>query len=142
MITGAVMCLALNIYHEARSQSLVEQLAVSFVVMNRVDSEKYPDTVCDVVYQAKFHKSNPNLPIRNACQFSWFCNGIKDEPTQQKAWEDAQYVARRVIYKEIPNFMEGADHYHATYVFPNWGINNADKVVAKIGAHVFYNLED
>ena len=142
MITGAVMCLALNLYHEAPHQSLVEQLAVSFVVMNRVESKRYPNTVCDVIYQAKFHKSNPTLPIRNACQFSWFCNGIGDVPTNMKVWDQAQYVARLVVHGDVPNFMEGAEHYHATYVYPSWGVNNVDKKVAQIGAHIFYNLEE
>ena len=142
MFTGAVLCLALNIYHETRSQSLVEKLAVSFTVMNRVDNNRYPNTVCGVVKQAKYYKWNPTVPIRNACQFSWYCNGISDTPTDQEAWLDAQEIAKKVIEKEIPNFMEGSTHYHATYVSPQWAVNSADKQVARIGAHIFYRLDN
>ena len=62
-------CMALNIYHEARSDSTLGQEAVGMVTMNRVYSDKYPDTICDVVYQS--HLNSKGAPIRNKCQFSW-----------------------------------------------------------------------
>ena len=55
MIVEAVMCLALNVYHEAKNQSLIGQIAVAQVVMNRVKDERYPDNVCDVVYQGQYY---------------------------------------------------------------------------------------
>lgn len=38
-------------YHEARSQGLAGQLAVSLVVLNRVKDKRYPNTICEVVHQ-------------------------------------------------------------------------------------------
>ena len=65
MIAEALMCMALNIYHEAKNQSMLGQIAVGQVVMNRVEDRRFPNTVCEVVKQRK----------RGVCQFSWFCDG-------------------------------------------------------------------
>ena len=74
ILETALMCLAFNIYHEARSQSTIGQLAVAQVVMNRVDDDRFPDTVCEVVKQAVTHKGT-NKPILHRCSFSWWCDG-------------------------------------------------------------------
>src|SRR5690606_38542738 len=47
----AEKCLATAVYFEARSEPYKGQVAVAQVVINRVFSPFYPDTVCDVVYQ-------------------------------------------------------------------------------------------
>jgi len=75
MIETALVCLALNIYHEARNQPTIGQVAVGQVVMNRVRDERFPDTVCGVVKQGQTYSWQPDLPIRNKCQFSWWCAG-------------------------------------------------------------------
>ena len=62
ILETALMCLAFNIYHEARSQSTIGQLAVAQVVMNRVDDHRFPDTVCDVVTEAVTYKGT-NKPV-------------------------------------------------------------------------------
>jgi len=54
MLAESLICLALNVYHEARSQSLVEQIAVAQVVVNRVNDDRYPDSICGVVKQGLF----------------------------------------------------------------------------------------
>ena len=79
----SVTCLAKNAYFEARNQSILSQIAVSQVVLNRVKSADFPNTVCGVVYEAqisKWYKENMNkeVPIRNRCQFSWYCDGKAD----------------------------------------------------------------
>ena len=51
IFANALMCMALNIYHEARNESTMGQLAVGQVVMNRVYDDRFPDNVCDVVKQ-------------------------------------------------------------------------------------------
>ena len=79
MIAEALMCMALNIYHEARNQSMVGQVAVAEVVMNRVEDSRFPDTICEVVKQAVTYK-NTDKPVLHKCQFSWYCDGQKDEP--------------------------------------------------------------
>jgi spore germination cell wall hydrolase CwlJ-like protein len=70
MIIESLMCLALNVYHEAKNQSFIGQVAVAQVVMNRVKDSRYPNNVCDVVKQGLTYKWNPSIPIKNQCQFS------------------------------------------------------------------------
>ena len=90
-------CLAQNIYYEARGSSRADQMAVSDVVLNRVKDSRYPNTICDVVYQGKQRPSwkDPNkmVMVRNMCQFSWYCDGNKDEPPEGDPWRNAQMVA-------------------------------------------------
>ena len=93
MITEALMCLALNVYHEAKNQSLIGQIAVAQVVMNRVKDERYPNTVCEVVEQGPTYSWKPDYPVRNRCQFSWYCDGKSDKPKEEFAWEQAITVA-------------------------------------------------
>ena len=113
----------MNVYHEARSEDLLGQLAVAEVTMNRVKSDRYPDNVCDVVWQRK--------------QFSWTHDGKSDTPTNLKAWKEAQRVARLAVENEGTIFVEeGITHYHADYVNPYW--SSSYERVAKVGAHIFY----
>ena len=129
-------CLALNVYHEARSDSVLGQKAVGFVTLNRVHSSRYPDTICDVVYQA--HLDSNGNPIRNKCQFSWWCDGKSDRPENQQAWVIAQQVADEVMqsYGVVEDFTEGATMYHASYVDPFWS-DSYDRTV-RIDTHIFY----
>ena len=85
-----LMCLAQNIYHEARSQALAEKIAISHVVLNRVKHENYPNTVCGVIYQAKRVEGRI---IRNRCQFSWYCDGKHDTPYPGPTWKKTQELA-------------------------------------------------
>ena len=75
--------MALNIYHEARSDNLAGKFAVGDVVLNRVNDTRYPNNVCDVIYQGEHRPSwkDPKtlVPVRNRCQFSWYCDGKSDE---------------------------------------------------------------
>ena len=71
MIAEAIVCLALNVYHEARDQPFKGQIAVAQVVMNRVHDDRYPDDVCSVVKQGQTYSWKPDFPIRDRCQFSW-----------------------------------------------------------------------
>lgn len=137
-------CLALNIYHEARGSNLADQAAVADVVLNRVYDTRYPDTVCDVVYQARMRPSWKDetvmIPVRNQCQFSWYCDGRDDTPTDQDAWISAQQTAYFMMLDgRYRGVTEGATHYHATYVDPAWARDFA--LVGRIGAHVFYRWE-
>jgi spore germination cell wall hydrolase CwlJ-like protein len=124
----ALECLALNIYHEARSESEAGQMAVAAVTLNRVRSETFPDLVCDVVQQGGEH--------RNRCQFSWWCDGKSDRPTETEAWKRARRIARRSLRGLAPDPTDGALYYHATYVKPRW--TRTFERTARIGNHVFY----
>ena len=71
-----VHCLALNIYYETKAVSLADAMAVSDVVLNRVNSRHYPNTACTVIKEGK-QDANGNM-IRHKCQFSWYCDGKSD----------------------------------------------------------------
>jgi spore germination cell wall hydrolase CwlJ-like protein len=122
-------CLANAIYFEARSESLRGQAAVAQVVLNRVRNPAYPATICGVVYQ--------NSSWRNACQFSFACDGIKDRVTEPSHYKTAQDVAMAVTAGKIflPE-VGSSTHYYANYVHPGWA-RSMHKMV-KIGLHIFY----
>ncbi|HVW57992.1 MAG TPA: cell wall hydrolase [Rhizobiaceae bacterium] len=122
-------CLTAAIYFEARGESVKGQAAVAQVVLNRVRNPAYPKTICAVVYQ--------NDDWRNACQFSFACDGIKERVTEPKHWKMAEEVAMAVTAGKIwlPD-VGSATHYHATYVHPRWA--HAMEMVKKIGKHLFY----
>lgn len=129
---NAVLCLAQNIYHEARSQSMVEKVAISQVVLNRVNSRKYPNTVCKVVYQAI---RRDLLVVRDLCQFSWYCDGRSDHPSDFDSWIESVRVAALTMALKV-DFTEGALNYHAVYVKPSWAAKM--RLTIRIGSHRFY----
>ena len=139
ILETALMCMAANIYHEAGNQSMLGQMAVGQVVLNRVEDSRFPDTVCEVVKQAVTYK-NTNKPERWKCQFSWYCDGKKDEPDMNsKTWRFALEHASILLTKTIVlDITEGATHYHATYVYPDWA-ESKEKTV-QINNHIFYRL--
>jgi spore germination cell wall hydrolase CwlJ-like protein len=119
---GSLVCLGLNIYWEARNQNVAGQLAVAQVTMNRVNDPRYPDDVCEVVYDHK--------------QFSWYWDGKSDTPKEKKAWEKAMIVASAALHGSRHAELQGVTHYHAVYTQPYW--KNYMTKVTMIGAHVFY----
>jgi len=136
MISTAIVCLALNLYFEARSESLAGQLAVGFSTMNRVADEHYPDTVCEVVKQAKYNEWSKD-PIRHQCQYSWFCDGMSDAPTDSKAMLEATILATNIYYGRVTDISNGATHYHATWIEPPSWTYEMTRVVT-IDQHTFY----
>ena len=140
LIETALMCLALNTYHEAKNQSMIGQVATAQVVMNRVADSRYPNTVCEVVKQGPKYKGS-DVPVRHKCQFSWFCDGKSDEPKKDsKEWRMAQEYARIVLSGRIVlDVTEGATHYHATYVKPSWAKTMTR--TTRIESHIFYRWE-
>ena len=136
-----IECLAMNIYHESRGESLAGQYAVADVVLNRVESTRYPDTVCGVVKQAKLSQwwlgQGKEVPIPNMCQFSWYCDGKPDDTTDKDAWMRSVEVAVTILYdNKFRGMTEGATHYHTDYVDPRWNRNM--HIVGTIGDHIFY----
>lgn len=122
-------CLAEAIYFEARSEPRDGQIAVAQVVLNRLKNPKYPNTICGVVYQ--------NKSMRNACQFSFACDGIPERITEPGPWAKAKKIANQIVQGKvsIPE-VDASTHYHATYVRPNWAPTMQRK--KKIGKHIFY----
>ncbi len=122
-------CLANAVYFEARGEPVRGQIAVAQVVMNRVFSPFYPDNVCGVVYQ--------NANRRNACQFTFACDGIPDVVTEPDAWARAERIAHDMLDGKLwmPQVAKST-HYHAYWVHPSW-VHEMRKVF-KIGVHTFY----
>lgn len=124
-------CLATAIYFEARGEPERGQLAVAQVVMNRVRSSIYPDTICGVVYQGQRQ--------RKGCQFSFTCDGIADIPKEKEQWTQANRLAKNVLDGKVWLSEIGhATHYHANYVRPAW--RRQMKHVKKVGQHIFYRV--
>ena len=140
ILETALMCMAFNIYHEANNQSMLGQIAVGQVVMNRVEDSRFPDTVCEVVKQAVTYKGT-DKPVLHKCQFSWYCDGKKDEPNyNSKSWSKALKYAVVVLGGDITiDFTDGATHYHATYVRPAWAKTKTR--TTRIDRHIFYRWE-
>ena len=138
----SVVCLAKNAYFEARNQSILSQIAVSQVVMNRVQHEDFPNTVCGVVYEAQLskwykEKLNKEVPLKDRCQFSWYCDGKADIIRDQDAYELALAVAHQVLSGyDMVDVTKGALWYHATYVRPYWAKEKLYTV--KHEDHIFY----
>tara|TARA_R100000988_G_scaffold103003_1_gene80332 strand:- start:561 stop:983 length:423 start_codon:yes stop_codon:yes gene_type:complete len=137
MLVDALMCLALNVYFEARNQSLEGQLAVAQVVVNRTIDDRYPDTLCEVVYDARTYSSG--FPKRHQCQFSWYCDGKSDKPTDKAAFERAMQITIYLMKSNVSDITNGATHYHTLQVLPFWA--EGKNPTAIIGNHIFYRLE-
>ena len=128
-------CLAQNVYYEARGSNRADRIAVADVVLNRVQHTYYPNTICGVVHQGKQYASGQM--IRNKCQFSWYCDGKADVPTNAEAWERSRKLARDIyLHKAYIGITEGATHYHANYVKPKWRLS-LDRTT-RVGSHIFY----
>ncbi len=122
-------CLATAIYFEARSESDRGQIAVAQVVLNRVKSDAFPDTICSVVYQGEQN--------RNACQFSFACDGLPENANNRTAWRKAREITDDVLNGSgLIGEVKLATYYHADYAKPRWA--GKMKRLAKIGRHVFY----
>jgi hypothetical protein len=128
-VSNELQCLALNIYFEARSESIEGQHAVGHVVMNRVAHQGFPNSICAVVKQG----GEENL---NRCQFSWWCDGRPDKPVNQRAWLISLTLAFDIYFGNATDPTHGALWYHADYVSPKW--SKALTMVTKIGQHLFY----
>jgi hypothetical protein len=122
-------CLAEAVYFEARGEAVRGQIAVAQVVMNRVFSGKYPETVCGVVYQ------NKNRHF--ACQFTFACDNIPDVVREPDMWDRARKIAKAVLDGKLwlPE-VDRSTHYHAYWVRPSW-VSEMKKTY-KFGVHTFY----
>lgn len=122
----------MSIYYEAGNQELKGKLAVGQVILNRVKSDKYSNTVCGVVKEAN--------------QFSFYWDGKPEKiPSQRnklerKAWEASYQLASFLLSEgslggHVADITGNSMHYHATYVNPSWATTQS----VTIGDHVFYS---
>lgn len=121
-------CLTEALYFEARGESLAGVVAVAEVILNRVDSADYPDTVCGVVGQGGRGLYN--------CQFTYRCDGLADVVHERTAWWAAGQVASYMLNGAPRTLTEGATHYHTLAVNPSWA--SRFPRTATIGYHHFY----
>lgn len=128
----AVQCLALTLYWEARSEGRQGMIAVGWVVLNRVQHNDFPDTVCGVVTQGG--ETPP-------CAWSWWCDGRNDRPRNPKIWERAQTLARRLLHSPPRDPTQGALWFHhVSMKKPPWA--KVYRRTVRIGKHVFYREQD
>jgi len=133
-------CMSKNIYFESALESTAGKLAVAQVTMNRVRSSWYPNTVCTVVKQGKHNESG--FPVRDRCQFSWYCDGASDEIRNLVAFNTTQKIANlaMISYGSMKSqgldYTEGAIYYHTHEINPRW--STAYPKVGRIGDHIFY----
>jgi hypothetical protein len=121
-------CLATAIYFEARGEPVRGQVAVAQVILNRVRSPVFPETICGVVYQGQMHPG---------CQFSFTCDGHTDNPRNDDQWALAQDIAKQITAGELWLPEVGySTFYHANYVSPRWA--GSMSKIDKIGRHIFY----
>ena len=132
MIETALMCLALNIYFEARSEPIEGQIAIAEVTLNRVASANYPNDVCSVVLQEN----------KDGCQFSWWCDGKSDQPREHNSLRTSKALAELMLNegRYITVIGNQATHYHSNEVHPYWA-NDLHKI-RRIGKHIFYKTKD
>lgn len=126
---GDTLCLAANIYHEARGESTVGKLLVAQITLNRVASDKYPNSICKVVKQKH--------------QFSWYWDKKSDYPKDTKAWDDALSIAMfYTVYNRILpiDISDGATHYYAfNKIRPPAWVSSLTEVTT-VGSHKFYKF--
>ena len=121
-------CLSEALYFEARGETVKGQFAVAEVIMNRVGSSAFPDTVCGVIKQGTGRKYQ--------CQFTYTCDGHKETIREPQAYERVAKVARVVLDGQSVGLTGGATHYHTTAVRPSW--SRVYQKTARIGVHIFY----
>lgn len=132
--TKQELCMIENLYHEARGELYDGMNAVLHVVMNRVHSSKFPNTICEVTKQAKLWDGHP---IRDKCQFSWYCDGKDDRMSATIPRIVSEYVVHHFFkgtYKH--DITDGAMWYHADNIEPWWASHYTKTV--HIGGHIFY----
>ncbi|MFA3916019.1 cell wall hydrolase [Ruegeria hyattellae] len=121
-------CLAEALYFEARGETVKGQFAVAEVILNRVESSRFPDSVCGVINQGTGRKYQ--------CQFTYTCDGHKEVIAEKQAYARVSKIARAAIDGVSGSLTDGATHYHTTSVNPKWA--RVYKRTAKIGVHLFY----
>lgn len=121
-------CLAEALYFEARGETIKGQFAVAEVILNRVQSERFPNTPCGVIRQGTGRKYQ--------CQFTYTCDGRKEVIAEKQAYERVAKVARLAMDGAAESLTDGATYYHTTAVRPSWARRFTQ--TTKIGVHLFY----
>lgn len=136
-------CLALNIFHESRGESIPGQIAVAHTTLNRVAHPQYPDSICEVVTDPGHGNG------LTGCAFSWYCDGLPDKVKVYRngdftvaadAFLRSASIAILVIDGLIPDNTAGATHYYNYHVVnPRWSSYYENTAI--IGNHTFLKRE-
>lgn len=121
-------CLSEALYFEARGETAKGLFAVAEVIMNRVDSPDYPNSLCGVINQGTGRKY--------ACQFTYTCDGRPEVISEPGSWRRVGKVARLLMDGADRDLTDGATHYHTTAVNPSWA--RVFPRTASYGVHRFY----
>lgn len=121
-------CLAEALYFEARGETVEGMFAVGEVIMNRVASASYPNSLCGVINQGTGRKY--------ACQFTYTCDGKEERISEPGAWTRVGKVAKLLVDGAPRVLTDGATHYHTNAVSPSW--SKRFPRTATIGSHYFY----
>lgn len=131
-IQKQLTCLATNIYFEARGESVEGRIAVGQVTLNRVNSSKFPNTVCGVVYQKTYNQKTE----KTICQFSWHCDAeVRNKKMKPHVYNEIYELAYQLLIDGVRlASLENALFFHATTINPKWNLEK----IETIGGHVFY----
>lgn len=122
---------ALNLYHEARSEGRDGMIAVGWVVLNRIPSADFPDSITAVI----------NEPTRRGCQWGWTCDRRSDAPAELEKWQQAQEVADLMLSDARPaDPTGGAVAFHETFRRTSGWLRRGGTRTVTIGNHHFYRL--
>lgn len=121
-------CLSEALYFEARGETVTGMLAVAEVIINRRKSRHFPNSICGVVSQGSHRK--------NACQFSYKCDGIAEVYREASARDMVAKIAKIALGKKKSSLTKGATFYHSKSVYPRWARKFSQ--TARIGQHLFY----
>jgi len=146
-------CMAQNILFEASVEPMAGKIAVGLVVLNRVNDNRYPNTICEVIKEGPIYESWKTrrdteladedriyYPVKNRCQFSWYCDGKSDDIYPTENWYKSQIVALQLLDGKFGGMVEGATHYHADWVSPAW--RHDLTFIGQVGDHLFYRWEN
>jgi len=128
-------CLIEAVYFEARSETFTGKLAVANVILERMYSKSFPNTICGVVKQGIYWKGNP---VRNKCQFSYWCDGKSESMNNISALQEVVKAVQLALDGAMLRNTLGATHYHAVYVSPSWAVSKEFVLMDTVGEHIFY----
>lgn len=132
ILESAVLCLALNIYHEARSEMIPGQYAVAHVTMNRAGDQS---NICKTVTAKNQFSWTNTMLVKKGKKYALKDKGM---PKDEHAWQLAQHIARYALTHRTADATLGATHYHTTKVSPAWRASMTR--IKRIGSHIFYRV--
>jgi len=127
-----LQCLADNIYHEARGEPVLGQIAVGQVTLNRSYSRNM--SICEVVYEGSKRKTG--------CQFSWTCTLKNYSIKEINIYKEIRQLSINLLNGNYPDPTEGSSFYHATTITPYWAKSTELSAKVIIGQHKFYQYKN